>query len=1232
VKDEAEHLSPDQIERLAGIDPITAAGTAHVELDEDARRHLVGCEACQKLVSVHGEFDRRLRELGEARTEDRSSNCPTESELRELACGVLAAGRMEQVLEHVTTCSFCAPLLRQAVADFDDSATPEEQALLAGLQSATKPWQQSVAARLNRESDISACPQNFGAARSVPWHRVFLSPRWLLGAATLAILASAAFWFVQGRPDKLANRLTVQAYTERRTLELRLPGAAYAPIQVNRGAEASALDVPQSLLDLKALVARNLRKHPTDPAWLQAKARADLLEWDYTSAIKELTRALAAQPDSPSLKADLAAAYFEQAKSLDRAIDYGSAIELLSQALAKNPRDPVILFNRALTYEQVPMLHEALADWEHYLELDPNGAWSAEARQHAEAIRQKLLLHDQSLAAPLLEIPAFVAAINPSDESTWTPVDARIEEYLDVSIQSWMPKAFPLRTSEVGPNERLSARRALSELAFVLLCHHRDRWLNDFLGSGPSDSLAPAVSKLGEAVRTNIAGNASGGRVASIQAQALFRQAGNRAGIMRAQLEEVYSLHRLFHGADCLRLATQLEQSLLDKDYVWIKSQLGLERFACFSSQTKMTRGSETISASLHLAEQSGYGTLYLRALGFAAAMETDNDNVVAAESQDQAGLKKYWSGAYPSLRAYQFYDDLTDHARQSEEWHFAAALGREATRAISSTPNRSGEGMARFRLAISSKMAGNPGEAVNQYTIAENIFASLPSDEENLGFRADSELQLAETEAMSGRTRDAETHLMMARSHLPDRFNSYDTWLTYYRTKAEVARLLENYGAMQAACGAAVRIGEWALSTISTEHDRVTWNHATARCYKTLVEAKLREHDFTSALELWEWYQGAAVRKVRPASPEIRFVELDRASVSPPNLSQVQVHLSDLNHETVLAYAELPNEVFAWAYDDRGIRTAQIQVTRTELERVTAEFAANCADPHSDLDQLKNEGRQLYDWLIAPFSADLDPSRILLIEADGRLASLPFQALIQPDGSYFGLQRIVAYSPGLEYMLRLRPQRLISSSEPTLVVGEPALSGFKFQFVPLPDANREAQEIGRWFPNSIVLTGKNATDQAILLHLPQSTVFHFAGHAIAGPEGTGLEVATKGQSATDTTSTLLSPGQIESAGLSKVRLAVLSGCSTGRPGGDGLADAGDIALAFLRNGVPQVVASRWTADSATTANLIRAFYSDLLKGNSAGQALMHATSKVSRTPSSSHPYFWASFGVFGRG
>ncbi len=185
------------------------------------------------------------------------------------------------------------------------------------------------------------------------------------------------------------DQLLATAYSERRTLEVRLPGAQHAPLRIERGVTDSNLEKPSSLLKAEALISEKLRKNPDDPTWLDARARADLLDGNYDSAVKTLLRAQLAESDSARLLTDLGSAYYLRGQSADHPTDYGNAIEALGKALVKKPNDPIALFNRALACEQLFLYSQAIDDWEHYLREDPQGGWAQEAREHLDVLKKK---------------------------------------------------------------------------------------------------------------------------------------------------------------------------------------------------------------------------------------------------------------------------------------------------------------------------------------------------------------------------------------------------------------------------------------------------------------------------------------------------------------------------------------------------------------------------------------------------------------------------------------------------------------------------------------------------------------------------------------------------------------------------------------------------------------------------------------------------------------------------
>ena len=300
-----------------------------------------------------------------------------------VAAGMKQGREAAGLLRHAAECDHCGPLLHRYAADFAENLTAEEETALAGFESCQAGWQERMAAKLGN-------PRRHGSIGD--WLRDHLLPapgvpKWVYasGLASLAAVSFLGQLFFQQRP---IEGLLATAYTEQRTLELRIPRAAYGPVRQVRGSGDSRLDRPPALLEGEARIARELEKEPASPVLLQAMGRANLLVWNYDAAIGSFERALKLQPDSPSLMTDLASAYFERAEANHDAAGYGAAADLLSRALKAAPDDPVALFNRAIVYERMHLYDRAIEDWQRYLRVDSGSSWTPEARKRLADVEQ----------------------------------------------------------------------------------------------------------------------------------------------------------------------------------------------------------------------------------------------------------------------------------------------------------------------------------------------------------------------------------------------------------------------------------------------------------------------------------------------------------------------------------------------------------------------------------------------------------------------------------------------------------------------------------------------------------------------------------------------------------------------------------------------------------------------------------------------------------------------------
>lgn len=505
----------------------------------DVHPHLAACPDCRKqfeeLASLDYLLDRRLKgdRHSAAESVSHDGDCPDPAVWREIAGGLTTTTQTLAHIEHASRCDSCGPLLRNAVAELNDlnrDVTTAERQQIAALPSASAEWQQRLAQRIAGTQDSSLDPQS-----TPSWRRWLPLPRLSMAIATtaaflLAVIGVGSWVVLQRNQSARAGHLLARAYTEQRTLELRIAGADYAPLRVSRGPAASFTSRSEALLKAEDLIAGQLESHPSDPAWLQAQAQADLLEGKYDAAVEALRRALELQPHSPEFLIDLATAYFQRAQQEDRKDDFGAAYESLSQALRLRPDDPVALFNRAIVAEHQFLYHQALDDWEHYLRVDPTSQWREEARNRANAVREKLKQHDSG-ATPLLS-PAELADASTS-ASLGTEVDSRIEDYLQEAVSSWLPQAFPEAKAHAEADPR--AAQALFFLADLTTRQHGDLWLADLLRGSSAPNFPQAVTALARAVQANDAGDYGVSREQADRAEQLFRASSNMAGALRAQ-------------------------------------------------------------------------------------------------------------------------------------------------------------------------------------------------------------------------------------------------------------------------------------------------------------------------------------------------------------------------------------------------------------------------------------------------------------------------------------------------------------------------------------------------------------------------------------------------------------------------------------------------------------------------------------------------------------------------
>jgi CHAT domain-containing protein/tetratricopeptide (TPR) repeat protein len=1184
----------------------------------DMHPHLGACSTCREKFEEPALLDRQLTSLRPAESALRQSDCPGAAVWLEIAGGPTPPEETLAFIRHASWCDHCGGLLRAAVAELADlngELTEAERTHIASLESARAEWQQKLAQR------ITGTPPSEPARESAPWWQKWRSvPRLAMAGAGLLAMVGVGSWVVVHRNDNRnqpAAELLARAYTEKRTLELRIAGAGYAPLRVSRGPAASFTSRPAALLKAEALIAGQLESHPSDPSWLQAKAQADVLEGKYDAAVEALRRALELDPDSPALLTDLATAYFQRAQSEDKKDDLGAAYEYLGQALKLHPDDPVALFNRAIVAEHLSLYQQALDDWEHYLRVDPSSPWAEEAHNRADAVRERLKEH-QSNATPLLspaEVVARLASARPPSE-----VDLRIEEYLHEAVRTWLPQAFP----EDGANAEPHASQALFFLADLTSQQHGDRWLADVLRGSSAAHFPQAAAALARAAKANDTGDFDVSRQQASLAERFFRASANPAGVLRAEFERTFAAQIERRSEECRRKATAALAESERYSYPWLQIQFGLEKGVCSGLMNDLGTSERAADGAMEQAQKSGYGALYLRALGFAAGSRFLTGDRSGGSKLASAGLEGYWSGQYPVMRGYNFYSELAYNAETVGRPGLRAALLREALALIDSDENLLVRAMANGLMADAATADHQPQVAQQRYAEAAHLFALAPRTEASRNHALETEIRMARLEAHQGQFDDAIVRLTGVQDQVRPLSNNYLVQM-FYATLGELQLRRHRDPEAEQALQPALTLAEQTLATLRSEAERTSWSKDAAPAYLALSEAELVQGRSQDALETFEWYLGAPQREA--ADPHAyRSAHGTMTNPPMPGPSRLASRLPLLATETVLVYAELPDGLAIWVYDDRGINGRWIPKPTDALQELAERFHDSSSDPKSALSALRRDARSLYDALIAPVEGHFAPGRTLVIEAEGWLARVPFEALLDANDRYLIERVSMVHSLGQDSQARLHNDTGISGDLAALVVGSTASSAGD-GLIPLPDVAAEVDAVARGFHSAHVLKGGEATLNAVRSELPGAAVFHFTGHSVAAPQRSGLLLEGDGHA---NTPRLIDANVVRQLHLQSLQLAVLSACSTAT-GSAGSSGFDSVTDAFLRAGVPHVVASRWDVDSGETRRFVQDFYGNALSGQSVSDAIRLTSRNLLANPRTSHPYYWSAFAAYGQ-
>ncbi|WP_334787571.1 CHAT domain-containing protein [Nostoc sp.] len=331
----------------------------------------------------------------------------------------------------------------------------------------------------------------------------------------------------------------------------------------------------------------------------------------------------------------------------------------------------------------------------------------------------------------------------------------------------------------------------------------------------------------------------------------------------------------------------------------------------------------------------------------------------------------------------------------------------------------------------------------------------------------------------------------------------------------------------------------------------------------------------------------------------------------------------------------QLPNQTtkFKWIEDPNQKGTSKI-VSSDRLQKKIAEFRTGLIRGEEEVNYDTTTAAELYDWIIRPFAENIKPETVktLVFIQDGFLRSVPMAALYdRQQQKYLVETYAIATTPSLRLTT---PKVRDRSTQKALILGltqQATIDGKSFgKLFSVPE---EVSAIKSLFPNYTDLIDDNFVPESFKQKLEKTTypIVHIASHAQFGiiPEDTFI-VTGKNQKLT--INQLENSLQNLNSKLDSVELLVLTACETAV--GDDRATLG-LAGVALQVGVKSAIASLWSVTDASTAELVKTFYTNYRNaGMSIAEALQKAQIRMinaKKLPSSEginikydNPVYWA--------
>ncbi len=310
----------------------------------------------------------------------------------------------------------------------------------------------------------------------------------------------------------------------------------------------------------------------------------------------------------------------------------------------------------------------------------------------------------------------------------------------------------------------------------------------------------------------------------------------------------------------------------------------------------------------------------------------------------------------------------------------------------------------------------------------------------------------------------------------------------------------------------------------------------------------------------------------------------------------------------------------------NQDLRHYKTVIAQNDVENTIAELRKNLLNVTATV-RVQQQSQQIYDWLIRPAQTDLVNSGIktLVFVLDGDLRNIPMAVLYDKQQKQYLVEKYaIALTPGLQ-LLDPKPLRQVQLNALTAGVSEKRPVEGK-EFPELENVPRELKEIKSEVPKSEELLNQQFTQTNLQNKLQKVSfsVVHLATHGEFSSDAEKTFILTWDK--------LVKVKEFDNLlrvsdknRFSSIELLVLSACQTAE--GDKRAALGLAGIA-MRAGVRSTLATLWSIDDRSTADVMSEFYRQLKVGANKAEALQGAQLAVFAKEKA--PYFWAPYVLVG--